>query len=156
MAFISKRKNNLLTKEVLTDLKDELLKLNPKFINHPESHYTVFNLTIREGSFDRALLKVCEEYNLIKAIYNYSNKLGLPESDFFKEDIISKMVDENIIVNEKDEELLAIPYDLKVKITKRYSGYNVIKYEYWFKEDKEWIENRYKDYDIELEEYNHE
>lgn len=152
MSFISKRKSNLLTKEFLTDLKDELLKLNPKFINHPESHFAVFNLNIREGSFDKALFKVCVKYNLVKAIYNYSNSLYLPESDFFKEDIIGKMVNENIINNEKDEELLAIPYDIKAKIIKKHKGYNVIRYEHWFKDDKEWVENHYKDCEIEWEE----
>jgi len=150
------RKRNLLTKEFLQTFKKELIKIdtehNEKYDRPPldyekETYYSFYGQVAGNGLFYEALRNACEKHNLIKAIYNYAQKLPWYDSDCFDDDIVVEMMNKGLI--EKDTDYYKAEYDesaymqLKYKLVKHFKGYDAIKYGNWF-DDKNSLEDIYK------------
>lgn len=152
------RKRKLLTKEFLTDFKNELImrdkenneiKENVDYIDYSKETYLSFYSQI-EGTFlfYDALKSVCKKHNLTKAIYEYAKNMPWFDSDCFDDDLVLEMVAKGVIDYENDyitepnwiEELTA-----KCKLVKKFKGYNVVKYDSWFEESRKEFEEIYSD-----------
>ncbi|MFY8262962.1 hypothetical protein ACOT7R_08700 [Clostridium perfringens] len=156
------RKKKLLTKEFLTDFRDELIRLdrednakcgNIREMDYEREDYTTFCGQI-EGSrlFYKALKNACKKHNLTKAIYEYAKKMEWYDSDYFDDDLVLEMVHKGVIEYDAGylKELMeSEDYDeedddtYKYKLIEKYKGYNVVEYDKWLG-DKESLEEIYK------------
>lgn len=155
------RKRKLITKEFLQDLKNEIDNLDAESRKKRKSTYTIDYLKESYcGFYDEisstylfydALKNTCIKHNLTKAIYKYSKNLPWYYSDVFNDCLFILMVEEGIIPFEtkEDEELCEceIEHYVKYKLIYHYKGYDVVKYDWWFKDDKQGLEEIYKDCD---------
>lgn len=157
------RKKKLLTKEFLTDFKNELIerdkeynknKGNTEYIDYTNETYLSFYGQI-EGTFlfYNALENVCKKHNLTKAIYEYAKNMPWYDSDCFEYDLVLEMVKKGVIDYDNDnlrepdynEELTA-----KYKIVKKCKGYNVVEYDIWHDDAREELEEIYAGSEWEL------
>ena len=155
------RKRKLITKEFLQDLKNEIDNLDaenrkkcksPHTIDYSKKSYFGFYGEISSTYlFYDALKNTCIKHNLTKAVYEYSKNLPWYYSDVFNDYLFILMVDEGIIPFETKEnkELCEykIEHDIKYKLIHHYKGYDVVEYDWWFKDDKQGLERIYKDCD---------
>jgi hypothetical protein len=146
MYKIPNRKKKLLTKEFLKTFKDELDKVfhDGNEINLDKRNYinTYQHMEDTIG-FEEALKTTCEEYNLVKAIYEYGNNL-LYDSDFDNE-IMNVMIKKGVIKEGSLSDLYDYTED-KIRWTRegdiqwykstiQHKGYNIVKYNYWWAND---------------------
>jgi hypothetical protein len=157
------KKRNLLTKEFLQTFKEELIKIfsendkkNNRNIDYEnETYYGFYGQIESTGGFYESLKNACEKHNLIKAIYEYELKMPWYDSDCFDDDLMLEMVHKGIIKKDRPEDYIS-DYDIekyetaKYKLVKYYKGYNVVKYGTWFDDDREGLEEIYKDSEQEL------
>ncbi|KEH88981.1 hypothetical protein Z967_12025 [Clostridium novyi A str. 4540] len=131
------RKRNLLTKEFLQGLKEELFAISP--IAESIENVVFFDY-VGTYAFQDALYKISKKYNVVKAIYKYWCNLGWWYGDLCSQEIIALMYKYNIATDlEKNIKLLEQSYaeaindmeGIQYKFIKKYKGYNVIKYEKW-------------------------
>lgn len=152
------RKRKLLTNEFLTDFKKELIRVGREYdekhlketvIDYESESYMTFYGQIEGTSlFYEALENACKKHNLTKAIYEYAVKMPWFDSDCFEDDLVLEMVKKDIIKYDSDnhdshnyDDMLKAKY----KIVREETGYNVIRYDSWFHDDKESLENIYND-----------
>lgn len=157
---LSNRKKAILTNEFLTTFKNELINIFSKNGDDrdfsKETYWSFYSWVEESCGFDEALKNACKKHNLTKAIYEYNKNMEWYESDIFTRNITLLMVERGII--EKGEvsdnssfELEEIKDDiLEYKIVERKKGYNVVKYDWCFKDDFDYIESLYKDTKKEL------
>jgi hypothetical protein len=156
------RKRKLLTKEFLQDFKDEIIKVDKEYnekynrlnLDYEHETYMGFYGQITEtGLFYKALKRACEKHNIVKAIYDYANKMAW--YDVVDDDILLEMVKHDIIKYERPEDFIC-DYDIeeyekaKYKLVEHFKGYDVVKYGTWFDDDRKGLENIYKDGEWEL------
>ena len=151
------RKKRLLTKEFLEDFRDNLIMLDkerctkngyPEIDYSQASYYSFYGQVESSFLFYNALKLTCEKHNVVNGIYNYAKRMPWYDSDLFDYDIVSRMVELNVIplktayddIVEPIEELNA-PYK---KIT-YHKGYNEVVYDTWFSDDKKSLEDIYCD-----------
>lgn len=156
------RKKKLLTKEFLSDFRDEIIRRSEESdkkkgidIDYSKESYISFYSQIESTYlFYNALEEVCKKHNLTKAIYEYAKNMPWFDSDCFDDDLVLEMVDKGIIEYDNDytenyfneEEELKSEY----KLIQKYTGYNVVKYGRWFSDSKESLEEIYNDDEWEL------
>lgn len=152
------RKRKLLTKEFLTDFKNELImrdkennerKENVNYIDYSKETYLSFYSQI-EGTFlfYDALKSVCKKHNLTKAIYEYATNMSWFDRDCFDYDLVLQMVAKGVIQYDNDQLTEPDYYnDLKAKykLVKKCKGYNVVKYDSWFEDSRAELEEIYSD-----------
>lgn len=154
------RKRKLITKDFLITLKEEIIKEdienNIRLGHEPitREEYDKFGYIDFYGAlegtylFDEALKSACEKHNIVKAIYDYVNKMPWYDYDCCIYDISSLMYKEGIVPYEYeyDEEQYCeeeIPY----KIVTKYKGYNEVTYGTWFSDNRHSLEEIYEDED---------
>lgn len=158
------RKRKLLTKEFLQTFKEEIIRRDIEYnkkhdrsqLNYKnETYYSFYGQIEGTGLFYEALKSTCEKHNLVKAIYKYTLKMPWYDSDCFEEDLVLEMVKKGVIEKDKQEDCI-LDYDetdymkAKYKLMQYHKGYSVIRYGYWYEDDKKSLENIYKDSDWEL------
>lgn len=153
------RKKKLLTKEFLTDFKNELIRLDKentgKNRNYEKETYMTFYGQIESSYlFYKTLKNVCKKYNLTKAIYEYAKNMAWYDSDYFDDNLVLEMVKQGIIEYDNDNynDYLKTKEDyfkLKYKLIKKCKGYNVIEYGYWY-DNKEDLEEIYRNSEWEV------
>ena len=141
------RKKKLLTKEFLTDFRNEIIerhketdknKGNTEYIDYSkETYWSLYEQIEGTFLFYDALESVCKKHNITKAIYEYAKNMPWFDSDCFDHDLVLEMVAKGVI--QYDNEQLTEPdyyNDLKAKckLVKKFKGYNVVKYESCFLE----------------------
>jgi hypothetical protein len=151
---LTKRKRNLLTKGFLQTFKEELIKVyQPHYPNidfENATYYSFYGQEEGTRGFYTALKNACKKHNLIKAIYEYANRMPWYDSDCFESDLVTEMIKQGIIEEGKieyDEEMDESKYlTNKYKEVTYCNGYNVVKYGYWYdnKKDLEDTYNKYK------------
>lgn len=151
------RKKKLLTKEFLTDFRDEIIRLDRENkdsveMNYEKEDYTTFYGQI-EGThlFYKALKNTCKKHNITKAIYEYAQNMEWYDGDCFDDDLVLEMVHKGVIEynsgywkeledGEDDEEE---DTSNRYKLIERYKGYNVVECDKWHG-DREDLEEIYK------------
>lgn len=151
------RKRKLLTKEFLEDFRDEIIRIDTEFnkkhdrpqLDYNNETYIGFYGQIEStGLFYEALKKACEKHNLVKAIYEYANKLPWYDSDSFDSDLTLEMVKKGVIEYESPEDYSYNPEEYekaKYKLVRNYKGYNVVRYGTWFDDERKGLEEIYED-----------
>lgn len=156
------RKKKLLTKEFLTDFRDEIIRLDRegrKKYNEEERDYSKEDYMTFYGRiestmlFYKALKNACKKHNLTKAIYEYADNMAWYDSDYFDGDLMMEMVHKGVIKYDTGywDELLKNECKIykevfpnKYKLIEKYKGYNVVKYSTWSENKKE-LEEMYND-----------
>ncbi len=153
------RKKAILTNEFLTTFKDELINVFSKNGDDrdlaKETYWSFYSYVEESYGFDEALKNACKKHNLMKAIYEYNKNMKWYESDIFAGDITLLMVERGIIkegeIPDSNFELEEIKNDIsEYKIVEYKKGYNVVEYDWCFKDDIDYIEGLYKDTKREL------
>lgn len=156
---LSNRKKTLITKEFCEDFKNNLIKHaieNDKEkgyeIDYSNECYLGFYSAIESTYlFYNALKETCIKHNVVKAIYEYAQRMPWYDSDCFDDDLVLRMVELGVIPYTTDEYESYeeyIPDDwIKYQLIYHYKdkGYSVSKYDFWDPEDKEGLEEIYKD-----------
>ena len=157
------RKKKLLTKEFLTDFRNEIIerhketdknKGNTEYIDYSkETYWSLYEQIEGTFLFYDALESVCKKHNITKAIYEYAKNMPWFDSDCFDHVLVLEMVAKGVI--QYDNEQLTEPdyyNDLKAKckLVKKFKGYNVVKYESWFEDSRKELEEIYADDEWEL------
>ncbi|HGD0580608.1 TPA: hypothetical protein ACH354_002271 [Clostridium perfringens] len=161
------RKKKLLTKEFLTDFRDEIIRLDRegrKKYNEEERDYSKEDYMTFYGQiestmlFYEALKNACKKHNLTKAIYEYAQNMEWYDSDYFDDDLVLEMVHKGVIEYDTgywkksmDNECEACReiFPNKYKLVRKYKGYNVVRYDSW-SEDKQGLEEIYDDKNEEI------
>lgn len=153
------RKKTLLTKEFCEDFRDSLIKRaieNDKKrgleIDYSNECYMGF-YSAMEGTFlfYDALKEACIKHNIVKAIYEYANRMPWYDADCFEDDIVMRMVELGVIPYTTEEwesnEDFVLEDDIEYQIIYHYKdkGYSVIRCDFWNKYDKSGLEEIYKD-----------
>lgn len=152
------RKNNLLTREFLEDLKGNIViraiendkKHEKPYYDYNNASYCSYFGNIKGTYlFDYALHDTCKKHNLIKAIYEYNKRMSWCDSDCFEGDIVGKMLDLGIIEyeNESDRPIIGINEIIYI-LRNRYNGYDVLGFCCWDKEELEKFYSEYKNITI--------
>lgn len=153
------RKKTLITKEFCEDFKNNLIKgaiENDKRrgyeIDYSNECYMGFYGAIESTYlFYNALKEACIKHNVVKAIYEYAQRMSWYDSDCFDDDLVLRMVELGVIPYTTDEWNNledCTPNDwIACQIIHRYKdkGYSVIKHETWDKDDKSGLEEIYID-----------
>lgn len=142
---IPNRKKKLLTKEFLETFKDELDKIFYKGEIDPSkrNYMNTYQHVESTVGFGKALRIACEKYNLVKAIYNYEDKLPWYDSDLFDSEIMDIMIekdvikegslDEDIYDYTKDEVEWTNEGDIQwYKSIIQFKGYNIVSYDFYW------------------------
>lgn len=158
------RKKKLLTKEFLTDFRDEIISLDKegrKKYNEEERDYskedymTFYSQIESTMLFYAALKNACRKHNLTKAIYEYAQNMEWYDSDYFDSDLVTEMIHKGVIkydtgywneLEDYDEEEI---FPNRYKLIRKYKGYNVVRYDSW-SEDKRGLEEIYDDKNEEI------
>ena len=157
------RKRKLLTKEFLQDFKKEIIKIienqdkrhGKQGLDYENETYYGFYGDI-EGTylFYNALETTCRKYNLIKSIYEYAKNMPWYYSDAFDDCLVLEMVNKEIILESTEKDFIDFEeedyFKAKCKLIQRHKGYNVVKYECWMEDNRESLEEIYKNSDWEL------
>ena len=141
------RKLKLITKEFLQTFKIELDNVfsgESSLIHIPFEKRTYWNYYQNLDStsgFYKALKTTCQRHNLNKAIYGYFRSRRWYISDYLDSELTELMYKLGVIEEGSIDELDDIQYihDYEIKWYGRktkHQGYNVIKYNYCFIEDK--------------------
>ena len=157
---IPNRKNTLLTREFLIDLKMNIMELSiahDKRLNRKaysylnESYMGYYSSIAGTGLFYDALLETCKYHNVVKAIYEYCLRMPWYDSDSFEDDILLKMVNLNIIPRENEcDYYIPEPDEVKYSLTRHFGNYSVSEYGYWYEDNKKALEEIYSDTSFEL------
>ena len=152
------RKLKLITKEFLQTFKTELDYIfggESSLIHIPSDKRTYWNyyknLDYTSG-FYKALKTTCQKYNLEKAVYKYFQSRPWYISDYFDSELTELMYKLGIIEEGSVDELDDMNNPQYVqwlkdandknkiqwyKIINKHEGYNVVKYDYCYLEDKD-------------------
>lgn len=147
------RKKAILTNDFLITFRDELIDVFTKNGDNrdltKETYWSFYSYIEESYGVDKALEIACKKHNLTKAIYEYGRNMVWYEYDEFAKDLIKLMVDRGIIEEgEYDEFNLNELNDddgIKYKLVEYQKGYNVVRFNWCFKDDIELIENLYSD-----------
>lgn len=154
---LSNRKKSLLTKEFCEDFRDALISkaLEQDKKEGIETDYSnecyVGFYSVVEGTylFYDALKEACIKHNVVKAIYEYGNRMPWYDSDCFNADIVRRMVELDVIpyTTEKYETEFRDEDDIECQIIHHYKdkGYSVSTFDFWDKNDKNGLEELYRD-----------
>lgn len=148
---LSNRKKKLLTNDFLMTFKNELIEVFSKdYEDLTNATYWSFYSWVEEScGFDEALRNACRKHNLTRAIYEYQRRMAWYESDRFAGDLTLFMVERGVIEEGENADPFESPKigndTLRYKLVERHKGYNVVKFDWCFKDEVEFIESLYKE-----------
>lgn len=161
------RKKAILTNEFLITFKRELINIFAKNdirqdrepLDYENGTYWSFYQAVESTcGFYEALENACKKHNITKAIYEYSKNMNWYESDTFDSNLTELMVKRGIIKEGKiedycsNDELCGVEESevQRFKLIKSYNGYNVVTYDWCFKDDIAFIKDLCENSDKEL------